>query len=119
MLKNDAMQVPANMEQQPWHADGTIGHVSPSDLVEVGDIYKRMNDFENMEGEDIMANMPTIEERLKGLGLKHNNIEKAFKIPLFEGSTLSSLCATLLTLNCCHIHGASNAFIIELLGLFF
>jgi hypothetical protein len=77
----------------------------------------KMNDVENMEGEDTHANMPIIEEKPEGLRLEHNNIKEAFRIPLFESSTLSSLCATLLILNCCHIHGVSNAFIIALLGL--
>jgi hypothetical protein len=62
--------------------------------------------------------MPIIEEKPQGLGLKHDNIEEAFRIPIFESSTLSSLCATLFIWNCCRTHGASNAFITELLGLF-
>jgi hypothetical protein len=41
MLKNDAIQVPINMEQQP-QCDGDIGHASPSDPMEVGVVYKRM-----------------------------------------------------------------------------
>jgi hypothetical protein len=44
MFKNDAMQVPTNMEQQPQH-DGAIGHANPNDLVEVGVVYKRMNHY--------------------------------------------------------------------------
>jgi len=64
-----------------------------------------------------MANMAIIEEGLEKLGLEHDNIEEASKIPLFEGSTLSSLFATFLILNCCHIDGASNAFITKLLEL--
>jgi hypothetical protein len=51
MLRNDAMRVPTNMEQQPWD-DEAIGHANLSDLVEVGAVYMRMNDVENMEGED-------------------------------------------------------------------
>jgi len=39
------------MEQQP-RGDGGIGHANPSNPVEVGAIYMRMNDVENMEGED-------------------------------------------------------------------
>jgi hypothetical protein len=62
--------------------------------------------------------MPICEEKPEGLGLGHNNIKEAYRVPLFESSTLSSLCATLLILNCCHTHGVSNAFITELLGLF-
>ncbi len=48
--------------------------------------------------------MPIIEEKPEGLGLEHNNNKEASRIPLFESSTLSSLCATLLILNRCHIH---------------
>jgi hypothetical protein len=70
-----------------------------------------------VEGKDTWANMPIIKKRLKELGLEHDNIEEVYRIPLFEGSTLLSLCATFLILNCCHIHGASNAFITKVLGL--
>jgi hypothetical protein len=51
MFRNDAMQVPTNMEQQPW-CDGAIGCANPSDLMEVSVIYMKMNDVENMEGKD-------------------------------------------------------------------
>jgi hypothetical protein len=103
------------MEQQP-QSNGAIGHASLSDPIEVGDIYNRVHGVENKE-EGIMANMATIKEGLKRLGSEHDNIEEASRIPLFEGSMLSSLCATLIILNCCCTHGVST-FIIELLGLF-
>jgi len=32
--------------------DGGIGHANPSDPMEVGAIYMKMNDVENMEGKD-------------------------------------------------------------------
>jgi hypothetical protein len=51
MFTNDAIQVSTNMEQQPQR-DGAIGRVNPSDPMEVGVIYMRMNDVENMEGKD-------------------------------------------------------------------
>ena len=38
-------------------------------------------------------------------------------LPLYEGSTLSMLCATLLIVNCCKTHGVSNMFLNELLML--
>ena len=41
----------------------------------------------------------------------------AATLPLFEGSTLSMLCATLLIVNCCKTHGVSNMFMNELLML--
>jgi len=37
MFKNDAMQIPTNMEQQP-QSNGAIGHASLSDPMEVDDI---------------------------------------------------------------------------------
>ena len=41
----------------------------------------------------------------------------AATLPLYEGSTLSMLCATLLIVNCCKTHGVSNTFMNELLML--
>ena len=41
----------------------------------------------------------------------------AATLPLYEGSTLSMLCATLLIVNCCKTHGVSNMFMNELLML--
>jgi len=47
----------------------------------------------------------------------NERFEDVARVPLFEGSTLSSLSTTILILNCCQIHGVSNAFILELLAL--
>ena len=44
-------------------------------------------------------------------------IDIAATLPLYEGSTLSMLCATLLIVNCCKTHGVSNSFMNELLML--
>ena len=44
-------------------------------------------------------------------------IDIAATLPLYEGSTLSMLCATLLLVNCCKTHGVSNSFMNELLML--
>ena len=41
----------------------------------------------------------------------------AATLSLYEGSTLSMLCATLLIMNCCKTHGVSNTFMNELLML--
>ena len=41
----------------------------------------------------------------------------AATLPLYEGNTLSMLCATLLIVNCCKTHGVSNAFMNELFML--
>jgi hypothetical protein len=59
----------------------------------------------NGQHEDVLVGL---EEGPKGRGPIHDTIIK----PLFEGSTLSNLFATLLILNCYHTHGASNVFII-------
>jgi hypothetical protein len=60
----------------------------------------------NGQHEDILVGL---EEGPKGQGPAiHDTIIK----PLFEGSTLSNLFATLLILNCYHTHGTFNAFII-------
>ena len=45
------------------------------------------------------------------------DIDIAATLPLYEGSTLSMLCATLLIVNCCKTHGVSNMFMNELLML--
>jgi hypothetical protein len=47
----------------------------------------------------------------------HERFEDVAKVPLFEGSTLSSLFSTILILNCCQTQGVSNAFIAKLLAL--
>lgn len=44
-------------------------------------------------------------------------LDVAATLPLYEGATLSMLCATLLIVNCCKTHGASNMFMNELLML--
>ena len=41
----------------------------------------------------------------------------AATLPLYEGNTLSMLCATLLIVNCCKTHGVSNTSMNELLML--
>ena len=45
------------------------------------------------------------------------DFDVAATLPLYEGSALSMLCATLLIVNCCKTHGVSNMFINELLML--
>ena len=45
------------------------------------------------------------------------DIDIAATLPLYEGATLSMLCATLLIMNCCKTHGVSNMFMNELLML--
>ena len=45
------------------------------------------------------------------------DIDIAATLPLYEGSTLSMLCDTLLLVNCCKLQGVSNSFMNELLML--
>ena len=61
--------------------------------------------------EDMMGQIP--HERLGA----NPEIDVAATLPLYEGSTLSMLCATLLIVNCCRTHGVSNMFLNELLML--
>lgn len=70
---------------------------------------------ENVSDEGMKATTIVKEELERRFG--HNAFEEAYKVPLYEGSTLSSLCATLLISICCCIHGISNAFITELFEL--
>ena len=61
--------------------------------------------------EDLMGQVPT--DRMGS----NPEIDIAATLPLYEGATLSMLCATLLIVNCCKTHGVSNTFLNELLML--
>jgi hypothetical protein len=61
--------------------------------------------------EDLLGQIPA--DRM-GADLE---FDVAATLPLYEGSTLSMLCATLLIVNCCKTHGVSNMFMNELLML--
>ena len=61
--------------------------------------------------EDLMGSIPTDGTR------SSPEIDIAATLPLYEGSTLSMLCATLLIVNCCKTHSVSNMFLNELLML--
>jgi hypothetical protein len=51
------------------------------------------------------------------MNFEQQEFEEMAKISLHENFQTSSLCVTLLILNCCQTHGTSNVFITELLGL--
>jgi hypothetical protein len=68
------------------------------------------------EEEAITTYMPNMVNRPKGWNQEHTTFEEASRVSLFEGSTLSSLLATLFIMNCCCTHGTSNTFISKLLG---
>jgi hypothetical protein len=82
----------------------------------VGNINDMIVNFEE-DNEDLKNNTTNTRKGLEGWDPWRSEFEEAVKVPLFEGSTLSNLCETLLIVNCCHTHGTSNAFIIEILGL--
>ena len=71
------------------------------------------NDLPNFgeDLEDLLGQIPS--ERLGS----NPEIDIAATLPLYEGATLSMLCATLLIVNCCKTHGVSNMFLNELLML--
>ncbi len=97
--------------------DGATSHVNPTLDIEGNDAYRRNigTRVENEE-EGIMVTR-TVREEIEWQRQGHKAFEKAFDVPLYEGPALSSLCATLLILNCCRTHNMSNAFITKLLGL--
>jgi hypothetical protein len=71
--------------------------------------------------EDLSTDGEDVEEMLDQIPHDHMGsnpeIDTAATLPLYEGSTVSMLCATLLILNCCKTHGVSNMFMNELLML--
>jgi hypothetical protein len=60
--------------------------------------------------EDIIA-MVNNDGSNANMNFGHKKFDDAARVPLFEGSTFSSLSITMLILNCCQTHGVFNAFI--------
>jgi hypothetical protein len=77
------------------------------------------NNSDSESEEDFIDEEEAIDELLGRVPIhrfgENPAIDVTSTIPLFEGSSLSSLCATLLVLNCCRTHGCSTVFINELL----
>jgi hypothetical protein len=71
-------------------------------------------DDNSNEGEDLEEMLGHIPHDRMG---SNPEIDMATTLPVYEGSTLSMLCATLLIVNCCRTHGVSNMFMNELLML--
>ena len=69
------------------------------------------NNSDAEEVEDLLGQIPN--DRMGS----NPEFDVAATLPLYEGSTLSMLCATLLIVNCCKTHGVSNMFMNELLML--
>ncbi len=58
----------------------------------------------NEDNEDLKE-IANTREGHEGWDSWHNEFEKASRVPLFESSTLSSLCVTFLIINCFCTHG--------------
>jgi hypothetical protein len=71
-------------------------------------------DSASSDGEDLEDLLHQIPDNRMG---SNPEFDIAATLPLYEGSTLSMLCATLLIVNCCKTHGVSNTFMNELLML--
>ena len=82
------------------------------------DSYRRepgdASDDEQSDEEDLEELLGQIPEDRMG---SNPEFDIAATLPLYEDSTLSMLCATLLIVNCCKTHGVSNTFTNELLML--
>jgi hypothetical protein len=103
-----------NVENQ-CQMDGVPSYDSMNETIGRHIGHTRVGVEENV-GDEAMKATTIVEEELEGR-FGHNAFEEAYRVPLYKGSTLSKLCATLLILNCCCTHGTSNAFITKLLGL--
>ena len=72
------------------------------------------SDGASSDGEDVEELLGQVPNDRMG---SNPEFDIAATLPLYEGSTLSMLCATLLIVNCCKTHGVSNMFMNELLML--
>ena len=101
-------------EQEPSLGGAENGHAvdDASDSV-TGEEWDATDDI-STDGEDVEEMLEEIPREHMG---SNPEIDTAATLPLYEGSTVSMLCATLLILNCCKTHGVSNMFIHELLML--
>ena len=71
-------------------------------------------DDTSTDGEDVEEMLEQIPHDRMGSNPENDT---SATLPLYESSTVSMLCATLLILNCCKTHGISNMFMNELLML--
>ena len=102
-----------NAQEQPigGEENGHVADVSTESVV-----------AEEWDGaDDISTDAEDVEEMLEQVPRdrvgSNPEIDTAATMPLYEGSTVSMLCATLLIMNCCKTHGVSNMFMNELLML--
>ena len=95
---------------RPDNEDPTDGSEEDHSSEEGGDA---SNDSDSV-GEDLEDLLGQIPNECMG---SNPELDIAATLPLYEGATLSMLCATLLIVNCCKTHGVSNMFMNELLML--
>ena len=99
--------------------EGVFGRAENEDP---GDDSSESSSFDEWEASDDIANDGGDVEELMGqipddrMG-SNPDFDIVATLPLYEGNTLSMLCATLLIVNCCKTHGVSNAFMNELFML--
>ena len=107
--------VSGDTERQEATGDGT-GNEDPEEHPSdspVGTDWSSSDDM-STDDEDVEELLGQIPNDRVG---SNPEIDIAATLPLYEGSTLSMLCATLLIVNCCKTHGVSNSFMNELLML--
>ena len=114
------------------HGDGIVGFSgrpnAPDEMSESEEIAhptESTSDASSDGEEDASDGVPSDTEDVEELlgQIPHERpgstaeIDIAATLPLYEGSKLSMLCATLLIVNCCKTHSVSNMFLNELLML--
>jgi hypothetical protein len=76
-----------------------------------------VNHMEQDIGLDVEANIGA-QPKFGDDGFQYLKLTKKFKVPLYTKSDLNILTRTLMLLNTCVIHRASNGFVDELFSLF-
>jgi hypothetical protein len=138
MISNDTSSLDANSstsgdcsnEDTARDGDGDTQRGTDSDAVlfgsdESGGPEESMGDTSSDEESDpsnsATSDCEDLEELLAQIPNDRMGSQPQFDIaatlPLYEGSTLSMLCATLLIVNCCKTHGVPNTFMNELFML--
>ena len=104
---------------EPNEHDGLFGELDNGDLE--GDLNNSSSEDDCDASDDGTSDGEDLEDLLGQIPNDRFGSNPAFDIattlPLYEGSTLSMLCATLLIMNCCKTHGVSNMFMNELFML--
>jgi hypothetical protein len=100
----------ARIEPQPLSAIHATNHIPIATT-------KNILEYNGLQNGGATTRQPQNSTYKNSMPLGHEVMHKLGRIPLFEGSILTSLSSTLLILNCCKTHGVTNVFVNELLGL--